>query len=289
MNKELLIKNLRYLIDSDEFSQTSIALMFGEKQSTFNECVNGKRIEVPIRILEKFSFRYNVTIDDLLYKDLSEEYEVLDNFDSEKNSNSLKRAILPLLSPRYMFNNTMFEEAFELTEKAFKCENIKEFNKNICIYEHAIDLYRTVWEETKNCEVLANSISLLLWIFYRYTPSTIRLERSLNKKGVFGMSEIRQGLLNDLSEDICDNYERKRSAFLKKYYDLVYDYIKELKHNLEYVDLGDFYLTLCNIFHFVEDPSEYSRTTCNKAAEMMLIQQYYMGNKYTIQYLYAYS
>ena len=34
VEQDLVIKNLKYLIDTDELNQTAIALMFGEKQNT---------------------------------------------------------------------------------------------------------------------------------------------------------------------------------------------------------------------------------------------------------------
>ena len=82
---------------------------------------------------------------------------------------------------------------------------------------------------------------------------------------------------------VVNKFEQQRKLFFEKYDDLVYQNIKLLKRNMQFSELGDFYLAMCYFFGFAEDIVDYE--TCTQTAMLMLLQLCKLENKYADSFM----
>ncbi|MBQ3602205.1 MAG: helix-turn-helix transcriptional regulator [Clostridia bacterium] len=282
MVENMATKNFHFLWKFHKDKQTELAKMFCVSQSDISAYVNGKS-EIPVDVLGKIAYRYNVSIDDLTTKDLSIEYDNPQTIGLEQAMNVSAR-MFPFLTSNKAKNNENFNSAYNITMQALQVEDVQTLDGKICIFEHAIDLYGKAWEESKTYVALSNSISLILFIYAFYSQRNLEIAQELMTKGSLSDLELRQKLLRNPNKPVAINkYENKRKGVFDKYNELVFKNIKLLKQNVKFSDLGDFYLSMCYFQGFTDGDFDYD--ACVQTAFMMLIQQYDLNNKYAENFL----
>lgn len=285
MDESLIAKNFKFLLKFYKDKQEVLAKMFGVSQSTISAYANEK-MPIPIEVAKKIAFRYDVTIDDLTNRDLSFEYNNPQTISIEQAIDVGNR-MFPFFTSNIAKTNNNFNRAYEITMTALKTEDVNTLNSKICIFELAIELYNKAWKESKTYIALSNTISLILFIFTFYYQRNVDIAQTIINKGDIDYFEIQQSLLHDpRKSNSVNKYENKRKAFLDKYYNLVFEYIKILKRNTKFSDLGDFYLAICYFQGFTD--YEYDYDNCVLTALMMLTQQMEIGNKYAEKFLECY-
>lgn len=66
----LFIKNLKYLTTNTEVNQNQLAIKLGISRQSINNMLRNKKLDPKASTLIKISKIYNISIDDLIFKDL---------------------------------------------------------------------------------------------------------------------------------------------------------------------------------------------------------------------------
>ena len=80
-----------------------------------------------------------------------------------------------------------------------------------------------------------------------------------------------------------NSYITQQKCFFEKYYDLIYDNIKQLKKNPQFSDIGDYYFALCFVIGFTEDYLDYESSV--QTGIYMLIQLCKLNNTYAENFI----
>lgn len=282
INQNMVAKNFNYLWKFNDDKQEVLSKILKRSQGTISQYANGKR-KIPVDILAKISDIYGVSTDDLINKDLSLEYDFPLTLNIE-HAMDMTFKCFPFFTSDVAKTNDNFNRAQNIIQEIFEIDSISEFDSKICIFEHAIELYEKVWKESKTYIALANSISLIFLIHFIYSQRSNDITEKLIDGENNNYCKITPKLLRELYKDKSTNpYNKKRQNFYLKHYNTVFNNIKMLKKNLNYSDLGDFYLTLCYFDGYILDSSDYENSI--QAAVMMLLQQEEIGNHYAKKFL----
>lgn len=273
-------KNLKFLRRYYGDKQESLAPMLKVLQSYISEYENGKKKTIAVETLKKIADRYHVSIDDLVNKDLSLEYDHPYTIDLESGL-TIGKNMFPILASNVAKTNSNFNRGYEILCTSLQLDRLDDFREKIWPLEHAITLFQKAWKESKTYVALSNSISIVLLIYVFYTQRGLKVGRELLPKGVLSSYNIQQSLLRDPRNPIKPNpYAEQQKSFFEKYDDFVYDNIKLLKSNAHYSELGDFYLAMCNFVAFADDVAETEYESYAQAGLYMLVQLYKLNNKY---------
>ena len=224
----MITKNLKFLRRYFNDKQEILAKMLHISQSVISDWEHGK--EIPMEMLSKIAYRYNVSIDDLKNKDLSLFYEDVEVFDIDSVM-QISNSMFPLLTSNIATTNDCFNQAYDMTISLLNIDEINEIVNHIEVFENILTLYKHAWDENNTYVALSNSISLILFFYVLYTQRGINIGQELLNKGKLSELEINTTKLRDPRKKQQPNpYEEKQHAFFDKYDDIVYEYIKILKN-----------------------------------------------------------
>lgn len=281
MINDMSAKNLDFLLSFFKDKQQSLAKILGVTQSTISDYKNGIK-QIKTEFIPIIAYRYGISCNDFLTKDLSLSMD----FPLSLNLDYCNKAVFkmfPIRTSKIAQKDANFNRAYEITNELFKLDDIDAVDSKICIFEHALELYDKAWTESKTYVALSNSISLILILYGIYCQRNIDPIVELQKKKNPDIIEVRQTFLRDPTKRTKTNkYEGKRKAFLEKYDLRIFDYIKLLKSNLDYSELGDYYLALCYYVGFVDLEMDYE--TYLNTSMLMLAQQAILENPYAITF-----
>ena len=275
----MIAKNFKFLYRYYKDKQNILAEMLDVSQGTVSEFINGKK-PIPTSILQRIATRYHVSVDDLINKDLSTEYDKPQIIEL-KDTMAWGDSFLPILKSNIAESNDNFNLALKLLLESMyiDIEKIDTIYGRISVFEHAISLFQKAWEVSKSYVALSNSISTILTIYSLFNPTGIEIGRQLVKKGKISTFEVQEHFLRDPREaDLVNPNKQKQIELFKKYDVLVYDSIKLLKSNTQFFELGDHYLAICYFLGFAEDFITYEESV--QTGVYMLFQLLKMENKY---------
>lgn len=273
----MIVKNFKFLYRYYKDKQEVLAQMFHVSQSNISAYINGKK-PIPTDILNSISIRYGVSIDDLMNKDLSLEYDSPQTV-GLNDAVSFSENMFPILTSNVAKTNDNFNRAYEMLHSSLQIDNIENLYRKIGSLEHVISLFQKAWEESNTYVALSNSLSTILLIYVFYSQRGIKIGQELLDKGSLTSFDIESTFLRDPNKPIEKNpYEQQQKSFFQKYDDLVYHNIKLLKDNNHFSALGDFYLAMCYFLGFAEDFLEYE--ICSQTGLYMLIQLCKLENTY---------
>lgn len=278
----MVSKNFKFLYQYYKDKQTVLAQMLHVPQSNISDYINGKKT-IPTDVLHNISIRYNVSIDDLMTKDLSLEFDSPQTLTAD-DAALFSEKMLPILTSNIAKGNDNFNAAHEILLQSLLLEQIDDFYESIGELEHSIALFQKAWEESNTYVALTNSLSIIFLIYSFYSQRGINIGQELLNKGAVNTLDIKSSMLRDPRKPIVGNkYEQQKKLFFEKYEDLVYQNIKLLKSNSQFSELGDFYLAMCYFFGFAEDLVDYE--TYAQTATLMLLQLCKLENKYADSFL----
>lgn len=278
----MLSKNFKFLYRYYKDKQEVLAQMLHVPQSNISAYINGKK-PIPADVLYNISIRYNVSVDDLMSKDLSLEYDSPQILSVDDAVNFGKN-MLPILTSNVAKTNNNFNTAYDILQHALRLKNIDAFYGKIENLEQAVTLFQKAWEESNTYVALSNTLSTILLIYGFYSHGDIKNVQDLITNGTLNTLDIKSSLLRDPNKPLIRNkYEQHQKQLFEKYADLVYRNIKLLKSNTHFSALGDFYLAMCYFIGFAEDFIDYE--TCAQTAVHMLLQLCKLENKYAEKFM----
>ena len=270
----MLAKNFKFLYKYHKDKQEVLAQMFHVPQSNISAYVNGKK-PIPTDVLNGISVRYGVPIEDLLHKDLSQEYDLPQSLELKEIA-TFAENLIPILTSNIAKTNDSFLRA---NEKVKFCFYQLEELDGIWILEHAISLYQKAWEESGSYVALSNCISTVLFMYMSFNQSGMAIGQKLISKGKLTTFDIQNIFLRDPNKKLHKNsYKKQQIRIFEKYEDLVYENIKLLKGNTIFSELGDYYLALCYLVGFADDYIEFE--SCQNTGFLMMLQLCNLDNKY---------
>lgn len=274
----MIAKNFKFLYKYYKDKQKVLAKMFGVPQSDISYYVNGKK-PIPTEILNCISVRYEVSIEDLINKDLSQEYDFPQIIEL-KDFEDLGKSFIPILTSNVAKRNDSFIRANEkLIFCCYKLEKIEDIHYNIYRLEHAITLFQRAWEESGSYVALSNCISTILFIYMAYNQRCVTFLQKVKNKDKLTYLDIQDIYLHNPKELNCENpHKKQQKRIYEKYEELVYENIKLLKTNICFSELGDYFLALCYIVGFADDDIDFKLS--QKVGGLMLLQLYNIENKY---------
>ena len=273
----MIAKNFKFLYKHFKDKQEVLAKMFNVPQSNISGYINGTK-PIPTDILHKIAIRYDVSVDDLVNKDISLDFDTPQTIEL-KDTMNFGESMFPILTSNVAKTNDNFNRAHNILLDTLRLDTLDAFYGKINILEHAITLFQKAWDESKSYVALSNCLATILLIYAFYSQRGIRIGQELIKKGSLSTFEIESSFLRDPRKPETTNpYEEKQKAFFEKYEDLVYESIKLLKSNSRFSELGDYYLAMCYFVGFAEDFIKYEESS--HAGLYMLIQLSKIDNKY---------
>jgi len=273
----MVAKNFKFLQKHFKDSQKSLAVLLGVTQSMISDYQSGKK-QVSVEKLKKISNRYNVSVDDLIYKDLSLEYDFPQTIDL-RDFETFCENIFPFYTSSISKNNENFRRAYEIVNVTLNTDNIEEIYGKTVVLEHAITLFKRAWEECSTYVALSNSISIILLIYSMYSNrDMIKVVNEQLSKDCIDLFEIEERLHLETRKEMYESsYIEKKKFIYEKYESFLYNNIKLLKNNPNFSELGDYYLALCYFVGF-DDAIEYELSL--KIGGCLLYQLCRLGNKY---------
>lgn len=273
----MLKENLRFLRKHNGYTQKELAKLFGVTQSYISDIEYGDK-DPKLEILEKYVQAFNVTYDDLINRDLSVQFvespEI--TFDDAMN---LGNNLYPFLTSDLAESNDNFNHAYKKLDSSLGTGSLALFYSRTNVLEYAITLFQKAWEESNTYVALANSISIILYMYSMYSFQTMNIGH-LVEELVIKESIDSINVPSDYKNSISGvKYTDKQKVLFEKYNRIVYDSIKSLRTNSQFSELGDYYLALCCIVGFIRD-EEYEY--CVNAGRIMIDQLCELNNKYAI-------
>ena len=278
----MLSKNFKFLYRYYKDKQEVLAQMLHGPQSNISAYINGKK-PIPTDVLQNISIRYNVSIDDLMNKDLSLEFDSPQTL-TVADAVIFSENMYPIFTSNVAKTNDSFNAAYDILQHSLQLENIDEFYEKIESLEQAITLFQKAWEESNTYVALSNTLSTVLLIYGFYSQRGIQLGQKLIDNGTLNTLDIKRSFLRNPNKPLAANqYNQQQQLLFKNYDDLVYRNIKLLKSNTQFSPLGDFYLAMCYFIGFVEDFIDYE--ACAQTAVNMLLQLCKLENKYAEKFM----
>lgn len=244
---------------------------------------SGNRDPKP-HILTAIAKHYGKTVDELLSSDLSDLGKMDFSVHGLTRFVELWNIQFPLFTSENAENNTSFKKAYT------KCRSILDsFSKNEAVMGHVIsdcfELYLESIEEADLPEAVAN----LMWLLF------LNWSQLLDQKMITAFSALAfprkdqpsdAKIIMKAKAELSDEVIQKRRSFIEDFDDLIYELIKSLKSEIEWNDLGDYYLGMKYLLGMVD--SGFSQEMNEAVGMQMLLSQVQLGNKYAFRTLETY-
>ncbi|MGT2959227.1 helix-turn-helix domain-containing protein [Streptococcus bovimastitidis] len=282
---ERLGQNLKQIREKNGETITDLSEILGKAINTISQYENNKR-KPNYEDLEKISNHYNVSIDDLLYSDLSDSLETVKMLNNIKNNyeflNKKCLIMFPILSSTEAKQNQKFTRAIKLHKSWFN--NFEHFTDHEM--DELFDLYFDLYFETDLAVVRANILGIIFLV-----------------ASMGNMSEIRDEFLSFIKHQGKTNKYNNTKFFVSNFYldrkktslDEIIDTSKSeidnfillllsnLKGSETLYNLREYYLALRYIFGIINN--SFNEINNNNFGILLMLDLEKMGNKYAKNYL----
>ena len=277
-NPTLLGKNLRQLRESRGETLEGVGKVFSIGASTLCNYESGTRAP-NYTLLSKIAQYYGKTVDELIHSDLS---------GIEKTDFSLKNmpqiiniweTVIPLFKSDHAMNNSDFQNGYK------NCRMIIDrFSKNETVMGGVIE--KSIESFSKAAENgIPEAIANMMWIIFLEWSQIMNKSMADIFYSIFFPSNTNKNTAQKISEAklaVSEDVLREKEKFIDDLDETIYALIGILKSDLEWAELGDFYLALkflCGIA-----ATGYSQEMNEAIGIQMLIAQLKIGNKYAFNF-----
>jgi len=252
MNKELVVKNIRYLLKKKDVKNNEIWKKIGMSESRFSEIKNGKwGKQVPDEYLKLIAEELNVSYQDLISEDL-ENIEKKINSSNLKITETLERIILLIteqIDNEKSLNKTEKEDYWKDFDVLSKADD--KYNALKAISSKCFDRY----DSSNNAIYIVMVMSYYLLFVIISTSSSLILSKLEN---VQNFEQIDEEFNKNYIEYYFNLSERKNvSEKYKKANDKIalsgVYCLRELSKNNKYRDYSDLYVTIFAIYEFLSE------------------------------------
>jgi DNA-binding helix-turn-helix protein len=253
-----LPSNLKHLRKSYGETQEELANALHLEKSTISQYENGSR-KPDEEILKRIAKRYGVTMDLLLYEDLSSVPDMLAYY-SNIDSNSLTTARLyPIYNLDKRFD-TKTIRAFEAHKQLLFGSSEEKDEVDIDLIVDAYDeAYEKFDIDSDEFLVIAvNSLSLYMFLFSSiFNEASVKQVKDFLLKDKKSKKEISSFVLNIVLPSFNDN-EIKTPQFKRDINEFFLYLIEILKETRKYSKVADYFFALRYMFNLVDNDYDYA-------------------------------
>ncbi len=279
MEDNQLGKNLKHLRKIHGETLKDLADNIFLAQSTIVGYENGER-KPDYQKLVAIAAHYGKTVDEILYTDLTGLKPININDKSLSDMNGLYKKLIPLFSSDEVMNNKNFRKAYHLCERVLEAFSKNEYLNGHIIVE-ILEGFLQAAEETEAPEAVANVMwSVFLWWSQSNDPKQMLSWQNRLMSKRIDMNHFMQEYQK--SQKTPEINEKKKS-FLQNFKEVINEMIRCLKSNVEWSELGDYYLALSFLLNMVD--TELSSEMNKTIGMQMLLAYAELGNQYAIQFI----
>lgn len=243
-NDNLLGNNLKHLREINDETLKQVGNDVFASHTTIKNYESGIRMPDPEK-MKSLSQHYGITIDQLLYTDLS----VLEKFDfSPQNVEDffkLWNTIVPLVVSDTAMKNPDFQKGYN------KCNSIIDhFMKNETVTWLVVNQCFDSFIKAAESNIVEAKANILWLIILEWTQIVDSNMINVYESIFYTLKKPKNNLkkLIKSTRQVSDDVLKRRNKFVYKWDDVIYGIIKELKNDKKWAELGDYYIALKFLF-----------------------------------------
>ena len=271
-NKSFLGANLQKLREGRSETLQQVGDRFGLSRSAIKDYETERRTPT-LQTLKRMASYYDITVDELINKNLPEQEKVEKSMLSLKEGNAMFQKTVPHFPSEEGMKNQSFKKAYKLSRRIIDTFERGEVLRGSIVTE-ALGLYLDALEECGLMEAAANALwSIFIW--WSCVGNTAEL-LELQKKLLRG--EIRTAEASKEMKSLSKETKKKRKEFVAYIDDLVYDLLRTLRSDRAWMDFGDYYFALRYVTGMVN--TGFSDEMNRVIGEQLIKEYILLGNKY---------
>lgn len=246
MDNNQLGRNIQHLRYIHGETLEKLGSVIGYAKNTVKGYESGARKPDPATLLA-ISRHYDTTVDELLHTDLTT-LPVIGHEDVNLSEVfTYCKRVLPLYSTEKCLENPNFKLAYEYSNRLLDSIVTGEILRG-SILEDIIEGYTKAIDEDESPEAVAN----LLWSIFMLWTQIMDTDRMLELQRKLINSKISYQELHEQHKIESAETVKKKKEFIAGFDEFLIETIKELKTDLEWADLGDYYLALRYLWDMVD-------------------------------------
>lgn len=271
-NKSFLGANLQKLREGRDETLQQVGDQFCLSRSAIKDYETERRTPT-LQTLKKMASYYDITVDELINKNLPEQKNVKKSTLSIKKGSILLQKAVPLFPSEEGMKNQSFKKAYKLSRKIIDATERGEILRGSIITE-SLNLYLDALEECELMEAAANALwsIFIWWSCVGNTAELLELQKKLLRGEISTVEASKE--INNLSPET----KEKRKEFVAYIDDLVHELLRVLMSDSAWIDFGDYYLALRYATGMVN--TEFSDEMNHRIGEQWLGEYMLLGNKY---------
>lgn len=276
MNDNQLGNNIKHLrqLYSETLEELGIVLYCAK--STVKGYENGSR-KPDLQTLKAIASHYNIMIDELLYSDLTK----LENFNLDLNSLSEMSNFYNQMFPLYYSANAMkninFKKGYEMSQKLIKGFAKGEILPGNMIVSIFMSYLNAVEDEVP--EAFAN----LIWSIFIWWTQIFDINQGIALQDKLLSKKLTIKDFTKFRENESLEIKKKREGFIADVEEIMIGVLKELKKEIQWSEVADYYLALRYIIGMVD--TGLSNEVNSAIGNHMMLSFAILGNKLAFRFL----
>ncbi|MDR4888226.1 helix-turn-helix transcriptional regulator [Fredinandcohnia sp. QZ13] len=277
-------KNIRYLRTAYGETQLELAIAVGlESPNTIANYEKGERSPKP-DIRKKIALHYRITEDELSHSDFSAFHVSSSQLGDKEKMMEMTLLMFPIICTEKAMKDSLFQKGHEAHMRALDAmKEGRAFAESD--YDTCVNAYSDSYDTSETPESVAN----LLWWFLISEMSVknrwmIEGAKALNDKRVSNEAFFKSFYLKDYSineeEDCLEDVEQNDLEELDQ---AIIELLKELKKDVQYSSLADYYTALRYVLGCVNNELTEAMNMAVGAEMMWAFTQ--LGNEYAMKFI----
>lgn len=233
-----------------------------------------------LQILGLIAKHYGKTVDELLNSDLTALGKMDFSIQGIDRFINIWETMVPLFKSESAMNDPDFHKGYD------KCRDILDhFSRNEPVMGHVIiECFECFANAAEN--EIPESVANMIWIIILEWSQIMDQNMADIFTSIIYPRKNQKSTAKKIiqaKQNVSDEVVRKRKEFIKDFDGIIFELIEALKSDLEWAELGDYYLGLKYLLGIVD--TGYSQEMNEAIGMQMLISLLRIGNKYAFETL----
>ncbi|MDE7477202.1 MAG: helix-turn-helix transcriptional regulator [Lachnospiraceae bacterium] len=246
MEDNQLGRNIKHLREAYAETLEELGNVVHCAKSTVKGYENGSR-KPDLQTLKTIALHYNKTVDELLNTDLTGLGEVTLDFNSASTLVDLMKVIVPLYCSEDALKNDNFKKGYELSQRLLDGFSKAETLPGSMI-ERIFKSFLSAADESEAPEAVAN----IMWCIFVWWTQIYDTRQLLSLKNEQLSKKLSLKDYMKLRDMESDETKEKRKSFIVDFESVISSALRNLKSEMEWSDLADYYLALRYIVGMVD-------------------------------------
>lgn len=275
----LLGKNIQHLreIHGETLSELGDAVFLGN--TAIKNYESGTRDPKP-QVLASIAKHFGKTVDELMQSDLSGLGEIDCSLHGVTQFLDLWKIMFPLFKSDEAMKNEDFRKAYN------KCTSVLDsLSRNEEVAGHVWSDCFELFLSAVKAEV-PEAVANLFWLVFMDWSSIMDQKMRTAYTSLIYSRKNQQTAAKTIlkiNSEVSEEVIKKRREFIEEFDDFTFELIKALKSDLDWSDLGDYYLGMKYLLGMVD--SGFSQEMNKTIGTQMLLAQVQLDNKYAVRTL----